>query len=192
LIDPQGAVVASGKKLRLTALFFVGLWNLANWILQFSAIQLCLCRDNRVAGFISPYGKLASEDDSPSSMREARCLHGREMIRLHLNSAMPNVRIRNTQELLTRTRQTRERIEQTGATFFLVDLDLAMTLTRIASSAPVGSEKRARNQANARQAYDEISRISRGTGLLNSERKDVDEKLAELRLALRTLGEQCD
>jgi hypothetical protein len=115
---------------------------------------------------------------------------GREMIRLHLNRAMPNERIRNTQELLTRTRQTRERIEKNGATFFLVDLDLAMTLTHIASSAPESSEKRARNQANAREAYDEISRISRGTGLLDSERKDVEAKLAELRSALQELGEE--
>jgi chaperonin cofactor prefoldin len=65
-----------------------------------------------------------------------------------------------------------------------------MTLTDIASSAPEDSEKRVRNQANARQAYDEVSRISRRTGLLESERKDVEAKLAELRSALQELGDK--
>jgi len=103
---------------------------------------------------------------------------------------MPNERIRDTKEVLTRARQTLERIEKTGATFFLTDLDMAMTLTRIASDAPKDSEKRTRNQANARHAYDEISRISRGAVLSDNERNDVHEKLAELRSALQQLGEE--
>jgi hypothetical protein len=103
---------------------------------------------------------------------------------------MPNERIRNTKEVLTRARETMERMEQTGTTFFLTDLDVAMTMTRISSKAPKDSEKRARNQANARHAYDAISRISHHAVLTDTERNDVDEKLAELRSALQELGEK--
>lgn len=93
-------------------------------------------------------------------------------------------------EVLTRARQRLEQLQNTGATFFLTDVDLAMTLTRIASNSPKDSKKRSRNQANARRAYDEVCRISRGTVLSENDRNDVEEKLAELRSALRQLGEE--
>jgi hypothetical protein len=108
----------------------------------------------------------------------------------HLNPVMLNERIRNAKEVVKRAVETMERIEQTGTTFFLTDLDLAMTMTRIASGAPKDSEKRARNQANARHAYDSISRISHHAVLTDTERNDVDAKLAELRSALQQLGEK--
>ena len=91
---------------------------------------------------------------------------------------------------MKRAGETLERIQQTGTTFFLTDLDLAMTLTRIASEFPEDSEKRVRNQAKARHAYDEISRISRAAALSDNDRKEVDDKLAELRSALQHLGER--
>jgi hypothetical protein len=101
---------------------------------------------------------------------------------------MPDEQLKKkTREAMTRAGGTLERIEQTGTTFFLTDLDLAMTMTRIASNAPKGSEKRARNQANARHAYDTISRISHHAVLTENERRDVDNKLAELRSALEQL-----
>jgi hypothetical protein len=104
---------------------------------------------------------------------------------------MPDEQIRKkTQEAMTRVGETLERIEQTGTTFFLTDLDLAITMTRIASDAPKASEKRARNRANARHAYDAISRISHHAVLPEKERRDVDNKLAELRSALEQLREE--
>lgn len=106
----------------------------------------------------------------------------------HLN-LVPNKR-RNTKEVLTRAHQRLEGIQQTAMTFFLTDLDVAMTLIRIANDAPRGSEKRSRNQANARHAYDEVSRISRCTVLPENDRNGVEEKLAELRSALQMLGEE--
>lgn len=105
---------------------------------------------------------------------------------------MPDKRIGNTREVLKRARQKLEQIQHTGATFFLTDVDMAMTLTRIASDSRKDSEKRSRNQANARRAYDEVCRISRGAALSESDRNDVEEKLAELRSVLQQLGEEFD
>jgi hypothetical protein len=132
-------------------------------------------------------GLPVAQDHGPnSSLKNAKVRHiGKQASRLHLNSAMRNEGIRNTKEVLTRACQRLERIEKTGATFFLTDLDMGMTLTRIASDASKDSEKRSRNQANARHAYDEVSRMSRGAVLSDNERNDVDEKLAELRSALQ-------
>jgi len=103
---------------------------------------------------------------------------------------MPNDRAGKTKDVLKEARQRLERIEKTGTTFLLTDMDMALTLTRIASDAPEDSERKSRNLANARRAYDEVSRISRRARLSYNERKDVDEKLAELRSALRQLGEE--
>jgi hypothetical protein len=64
-----------------------------------------------------------------------------------------------------------------------------MTLIRIAATAPKDSERRTRNRAKARRAYDDISRISRRAGLTAIERQQVNDKLAELRSALEQLGE---
>src|SRR5215470_3107036 len=76
------------------------------------------------------------------------------------------------QDAVMRAQQRSDRIEKTGATFLITDLRLAMTLTHIASEADVESEKRARNQANARHAYDDVSRISLHVSLTNNERQD--------------------
>ena len=93
------------------------------------------------------------------------------------------------QDAVTRTRQICDRVGKIGATFLVTDVELAMTLTRIASHAPEGSGKKCRNQANARHAYDEISRISSHAVLTANERQDVNHKLAELRSSLEQLGE---
>lgn len=85
--------------------------------------------------------------------------------------------------------QRLDQSEKTGATFLITDLDLAMTLANIARDAAVGSEKRNRNRANARHAYDAVSRISSHALLTNDERRTVAEKLGELRSALERLGE---
>ena len=90
---------------------------------------------------------------------------------------------------MTKAARTLEQIEKTAATFFISDLELAMTLTRIASNASEDSEKRIRNQANARHAYDDISRMSNTALLTDEERREVDNRLEELRSALQQLGE---
>lgn len=93
------------------------------------------------------------------------------------------------QDAAKRAQQAVEQVEKTGAKFLITDLGLAMTMIHIASDADVESEKRARNQANARHAYDDVSRIRLHVPLSEHERQDVDHRLAELRSALEELGE---
>ena len=93
------------------------------------------------------------------------------------------------QDAVKRARLRLSQIEKTGATFLITDLGVAMTFTRIASGAGEDSAKRIRNQASARRAYDQVSRISYHATLTDNERHNVDDKLVELRSALETLGE---
>jgi hypothetical protein len=107
-------------------------------------------------------------------------------------------------DLLTKAQQTIERARSIQArtdpslgtrtdravfTFLITDLRVGMTFTQIASDALEGSEKRTRNQANARRAYDSVSGISHRASLSDEERDDVDGKLTRLRLTLVALGE---
>lgn len=82
-----------------------------------------------------------------------------------------------------------ERLERAGFSFLMTDLELGLTLTRVASSAREASEKRNRNRTNARRAYDAVWRISRHAFLNSDERQEVTEKLSELKAALEQLGE---
>ena len=101
---------------------------------------------------------------------------------------MPKKQIATNQKAVTRARRLSQ-IERTGATFLITDLGLAITLTRVAGDAAEDSEKRNRNLANARRAYDDVSRISSHASLTDNERQNVDDKLAELRSALEQQAE---
>ena len=102
---------------------------------------------------------------------------------------MPNEQFDKGKDVVGETARRLAEIEETGATFLITDLDVAMTLARIAGGAAEDSEKRSRNRANARHAYDAVSRISHRALLTGDERRAVDEKLAELRSALEQLGD---
>lgn len=102
---------------------------------------------------------------------------------------MPKKQIREGRNAVLRAQQRLDRVERTGATFLMSDLNLAMTLTRIATDAAKNSAKRKRNQANARHAYDAVFRISRQALLTDGERQNIDARLAKLRSALEQLGE---
>lgn len=93
-----------------------------------------------------------------------------------------------TKDDMGRNANRLDQVEKTGATFLITDLDLAMTLTHIADDAAHDSDKRSRNKANARRAYDSVLRISDHALLAPADRKIVDEKLAELRSVLERLG----
>jgi hypothetical protein len=80
-------------------------------------------------------------------------------------------------------------IGKLGFNFLITDLELGMTFARIASNAHEASGKRTRNKANARRAYDVISRLNHRVLLSGHEREKVELKLANLRLALEELGE---
>lgn len=102
---------------------------------------------------------------------------------------MPKDEIEEGRNAVGQRDGTLPRTEEVGATFLITDLDLAMTLTRIAGDAAEGSEKRNRNKANARRAYDSVSQISDHALLASDHRMIVEEKLVELRSALQQLGE---
>ena len=102
---------------------------------------------------------------------------------------MANEQIRKLQDASRRAQQATEQIGKAGAAFLVADLDLAMTLVRIASDAGEDSGKRIRHQTNARRAYDEVSRISLHASLTDKERREVGNKLTELKTALQRLGE---
>lgn len=81
------------------------------------------------------------------------------------------------------------RLERTGFTFFITDIELAMTLVRIAADSDKDPEKRARNRQNARRAYDAVLRLSTSAALKDEERAEVDEKLRQLKSRLEEIGE---
>ena len=84
---------------------------------------------------------------------------------------------------------TFSRVQETAFSTIVTDLQTAMTLTRIASTAEEGSEKRKRNIRNARHAHDTMKRLSERFSLSEVEQKEVDERLATLKFALEGLGE---
>ena len=73
--------------------------------------------------------------------------------------------------------------------FLHIDLDTAMTLAQIAVSSQPGSEKRARNLANARHAYDVVSTMRSKVLTTREEEQEILHKLQRLKTALVDLGE---
>lgn len=83
-------------------------------------------------------------------------------------------------------------LNKNAADFLRIDLDTALTLARIASEAPEGSERRSRNIRNARVAYETVSRFRTKTETNPEEDEEIKEKVSRLRTALERLGESFD
>lgn len=83
----------------------------------------------------------------------------------------------------------REQLENTGFTFLISDLELALTLTQIAANSRSNEDKRKRNQQNARRAYDTITKLARRAVLTDIQRSELDNVAARLKSRLETLGE---
>jgi len=71
----------------------------------------------------------------------------------------------------------------------MTDSRVGLTFAHLASEAAAGSEKRIRNQANARKAYDAVLSISSKTSLSAMESRELAEGLDRLKSALEALGE---
>jgi hypothetical protein len=97
--------------------------------------------------------------------------------------------VRRARLLRARSEFLRVWARENAFNFLLADLGLGLTFTRIASDAAVGSEKRTRNQANAKKVYDAMSRFSPHLSLTKDEREGIEVDLDELKLALERLGE---
>ena len=73
--------------------------------------------------------------------------------------------------------------------FLRAELLTGRTLSHIALRS-MNEEKRIRNQANARKAYDAILRFLPGSNLDVEQAAEIKSKLEELKSDLRLLGEQ--
>jgi hypothetical protein len=90
--------------------------------------------------------------------------------------------------------RTIDQLQRSGFEFLTVDLDTALTLTRIAADADADgeSDKRQRNLQNARHAYDTVLRLQEKMHFTEQETAELNDKLRELRTALEQLGEVFD
>jgi hypothetical protein len=78
--------------------------------------------------------------------------------------------------------------DQSGIQFLQAELETGMTFAQVAESASQ-EEKKRRNIANARKAYDSVLRFLPDSKLSDDEFSEIKIKLEELRFALESLGE---
>ena len=69
------------------------------------------------------------------------------------------------------------------------DTNVGLTFCALASEADEGSERRIRNQMNARKAYDTVLSVGKKTSLSGAERQELAAGLDKLKTALEALGE---
>lgn len=82
-----------------------------------------------------------------------------------------------------------ESLKRTGAEFLSADIDTALTFVGLARSASDDSEKKSRNQRNARKAYDKVQELLARLRLSAEEQSEVNDKLRRLKAELTNLGE---
>ena len=80
-------------------------------------------------------------------------------------------------------------LNQSGVSFLLTDLDLAMTFMDVADASRIDKRKR-RNHTNARTAYNTILRLLEKLTPNTDERQVIDVKLANLKMRLQAVGQQ--
>jgi len=78
---------------------------------------------------------------------------------------------------------------QTRLRTLTIDTKVGLTFARVASEAAEGSEKRRRNKANARRAYDSVLLFWKRGGFEDTEMQQLAEGLSRLKSALEGLGE---
>jgi hypothetical protein len=74
--------------------------------------------------------------------------------------------------------------------FLKVDLETGLTFANVALESLGDMNKKTRNQARSRQAYDFVIERQQGLRMNDKDANEIDQKLKELRLALAALGEQ--
>ena len=80
-------------------------------------------------------------------------------------------------------------VNRTAFEVLITDLETALIFIRIASESGSDSEKKSRNRANGRRAYDTMLRLNKKFKYTRGERKQLDEKFNEVKSALERLGE---
>lgn len=84
--------------------------------------------------------------------------------------------------------QTMRDSNATSVEFLNIEADTGLLFAGIASQSET-DEKKVRNCANARAAYDTILRFVKRVTLTEAEAKHLEGKVAKLKLELQTLGE---
>ena len=79
--------------------------------------------------------------------------------------------------------------DMSGIQFLRAELDTGLTFSRVAETT-AHEDKRRRNCAHARKAYDTVLHFLPNSSLDNGEMNEVKTKLEELRFALQSLGEK--
>ena len=85
--------------------------------------------------------------------------------------------------------ETFSELNQSGVSFLLTDLDLAMTFMDVADASRVDETTR-RNHTNARTAYNTVLRLLEKLTPNSDERQVIDAKLAILKMRLQAVGQQ--
>ena len=67
----------------------------------------------------------------------------------------------------------REKFDHVGFDFLITDLEMGLTLARIARQSDKGAEKRSRNTHNARRAYDAVRRLAERAMLTDEQRTEL-------------------
>jgi hypothetical protein len=84
----------------------------------------------------------------------------------------------------------REDLNRNSYQLLKVDIETALTFTRIAAGAGEGSDKRTRNQRNGRTAYDSVQHLRKNVSMTTAQEQELDAGLVELKTALEELGEK--
>jgi hypothetical protein len=114
--------------------------------------------------------------------RERICIEGRILPEAWL---MAGARKRMTQPS-----KVLDDLSQSGYQFLISDVEVGLTLARIASRSAYDLDRRIRNVQNARRAYDKVQQLLPHLGLNGSQQQTVTERLHILKSALEKLGEQ--
>jgi hypothetical protein len=80
-------------------------------------------------------------------------------------------------------------LNRTSTDFLKIDLQTALTFSRIALENNTDNEKRRRNRRNARRGYDTIIRLIKRVSLSDGDAKFMSYNLERLKSELRQLGE---
>ena len=80
-------------------------------------------------------------------------------------------------------------IDHVGFSFLLSDLELALTMTRIAANGGNNTDKRKRNQSNARRAYDSVQKLTSRVLLTGEECVELEDMATRVESELEKLGE---
>jgi hypothetical protein len=100
--------------------------------------------------------------------------------------------MKSPRENIVRASELQREAEQGGLDFMRTELSTALTFAQLAINADAASQKRARNQANARKAYDTLVHWRERFCTNETMREgihDLEPEFEQLRNALLQLGE---